>query len=273
MVSVVKASGEEEAFSEEKLHRSLRRTGAPEELVQRVVREVAAHVEPGMPTRKLYSYARKLLRRESRSLAARYSLKRAISELGPSGYPFERFVGAVLEARGCETRVGVPIDGAWVTHEIDVDARTPTGGRILVECKFHNHAGRRSDVKVALYVYARSLDLRQTVGDHEFWLVTNTRFTGDALRYGQGVGLEMRAWDYPEQGSLKDLVETTGLHPITALTSLKRSHTRRLLEEGVVLARSLCEQPNRLAPLGLGKAQREKILAEAEDLILGTGSE
>ncbi|MGS0527278.1 hypothetical protein ACU8V7_21050 [Zobellia nedashkovskayae] len=42
--------------------------------------------------------------------------------MGPTGFPFERFIGALLTYSGYETKVGIVMDGICVTHEIDVVA-------------------------------------------------------------------------------------------------------------------------------------------------------
>lgn len=268
-ILVKKASGETESFSTEKLERSLRMTGASPKLVERVIDRVRRQAGHGVTSRKLHQMAFQLLRKEARHLAARYSLKRAVMSLGPSGYPFEKFVGALLEKQGYKTEVGVILDGACVTHEVDVVALK---GRLrrLVECKYHNREGIKCDVKVPLYVYARSLDLQNNSPDqliHEFWLVTNTKFTLDALKYGNCVGLKLLSWDYPEGNSLKQQIEREEIHPITCLTSLKNPQKKKLLEQNVVLCHEIFENPGRLKDIGLKDPQINRVVKEVTQLI------
>jgi len=266
---IKKASGDIEPFSREKLDRSLRMTGASPALVQRVIDRVEKKVCSGISTKKLYRMAFQLLQKEARYLAARYSLKRAVMTLGPSGYPFEKFVGALLERQGYQTEVGVILQGACVTHEVDVVAHKGKR-RLLVECKYHNHEGIKCDVKVPLYIFARSLDLQNNFSDkwdHEFWLVTNTKFTSDAIRYGTCVGLKLLSWDYPEGNSLKQQIEREEIHPITCLTSLKSHQKKKLLEQNVVLCHEISDNPELLKNIGLKDAQINRVVKEVTQLI------
>jgi len=266
---IQKASGEIETFSREKLERSLSMTGASPVLVQRVIDRVAKKVSSGITTKKLYRMAFQLLQKEARYLAARYSLKHAVMSLGPSGFPFEKFVGALLEKQGYETQVGVIMQGACVTHEVDVVA-IKGNHRRLVECKYHNREGIKCDVKIPLYVYARSLDLKNNSPSElvsEFWLVTNTKFTVDAITYGSCVGLNLLSWDYPEGRSLKLMIEKEGVHPITCLTTLKSNQKKKLLSNNVVLCHEIMEKPDLLREIGLKEALINRVVKEVTDLI------
>lgn len=264
-----KASGETEPFSREKLDRSLSMTGASPALIDRVIDRVLKKISPGISTRKLYRMAYQFLQKEARYLAARYSLKRAVMSLGPSGYPFEKFVGALLQKQGYETQVGVILQGACVTHEVDVVA-IKGNHRRLVECKYHNHEGIKCDVKIPLYVYARSLDLKNNSPSElvsEFWLVTNTKFTSDAIKYSECVGLNLLSWDYPEGRSLKLLIEKESVHPITCLTTLKSNQKKKLLSNNVVLCHEIMEKPDLLREIGLKEALINRVVKEVTDLI------
>ncbi len=268
-ILVKKASGETEAFSTAKLERSLSMTGASPQLVQRVIDRVRKQAGQGVTSRKLHQMAFQLLRKEARHLAARYSLKRAVMSLGPSGYPFEKFVSALLEKQGYKTEVGVIMQGACVTHEVDVVAIKGKLRR-LVECKYHNREGIKCDVKVPLYVYARSLDLQNNSPDqcvHEFWLVTNTKFTLDAIKYGTCVGLKLLSWDYPEGNSLKQQIEREEIHPITCLTALKSHQKKKLLEQNVVLCHEIFANPDQLKDIGLKDPQINRVVKEVTQLI------
>ena len=265
---IKKASGEIESFSDEKLERSLLMTGASFQLVKRVIDQVRRQARTGMTTRKLYRMAFQLLQQESRHLAARYSLKRAVMSLGPSGYPFEKFIGALLEKKGYQSEVGVILQGACVTHEVDVVA-CKGKHRHLVECKYHNREGIKCDVKVPLYVHSRSLDLQNNSPDqwvNEFWLVTNTKFTSDAIKYGICVGLKLLSWDYPEGNSLKQQIEKEEIHPITCLTSLTSHQKKKLLEQNVVLCHEISENSDLLKSVGLKDSQVNRVVKEVTQL-------
>jgi hypothetical protein len=258
---VTKAGGELEPFSLEKLQGSLRRAGATEEAIAEVAGQVVAHFENGLSTRELYRLAFSLLKKRAgeRPAAARYRLKQGIMNLGPSGFPFERYVGELLREQGYTVEVGQVLPGRCVDHEVDVVAENGAEYR-LIECKYHNRRGDVTTVRDALYIRARFLDLREgrekaaVDGPARAFrgaLWTSTRFTGDALSYSQCAGLDLVGWDHPTGGSLRDLIDRHGLYPITVLTALSEAEKRLLLERSIVLVRQIAANPGVLAEIGL----------------------
>ncbi|HKL31694.1 MAG TPA: restriction endonuclease, partial [Tangfeifania sp.] len=224
-----KASGEAEPFSQEKLEASLRRAGAGEETISEIAGDIKSWLTDGESTKNIYSRAFRLLRKKRSSLAARYKLKKAIMELGPSGYPFEHFIGQIMKNQGFEVQTGLVVEGHCITHEMDVIATKDSVQR-LVECKFRNSQGKVSSVQVPLYVRSRVDDIikkRKTLPefqglDFQGWLVTNTRFSLDAIQYGTCSGLNMLSWDHPQKNGLKDLIERDRIFPITTLVNLTK---------------------------------------------------
>ena len=89
-VLIKKYSGEYEAFDVNKLINSLRRSRADEDIIQDIARKVQEQIEEGMTTKKIYQLAFKMLRSKSRVSASKYKLKKALMELGPTGFPFEK---------------------------------------------------------------------------------------------------------------------------------------------------------------------------------------
>ena len=272
-ILITKASGERQPFSEAKLRQSLQRSGASSEVIDEAVARVRSELSDGMTTSQIYRRAFGLLRKHSRPTAARYSLKKAIMELGPTGFPFEKLVGELLEAQGFRVETARTVQGHCVTHEVDVVA-TRDNHHVMVECKFHNEPGVKSDVKVALYVQARFEDVQKVWKAqpghaerfHEAWLVTNTRLTSEAVQYARCVGMRAIGWSYPPGQGLAELLERAGLHPITSLTSLNRSQKVKLLEAGIVHCRELVEKPKALAELGISEAVRSRVIDEARNL-------
>lgn len=264
-LSVEKASGGLERYSEKKLRTSLRRSGASKALVTTVVTAIEKRLERETSTTSIYDLAHEILREESPLVAARYGLGRAIMELGPTGYPFEDYVARLYVEQGYRVDTRLRLRGYCVSHEVDVRARRP-GHRLLGECKHHGRPGGRCDVKVALYVYARSLDLRQKLGPRgfdNFWLITNTKFTGDAIRYAKCTGLELCGWDYPEERNIRSISEELRFYPITCLTRLNQAQKARLLADQVILCRDIAANPGCLAPLELGTQPAGAVVEEA----------
>ncbi|KKU25136.1 MAG: ATP-cone domain protein [Microgenomates group bacterium GW2011_GWA2_46_16] len=260
MIQVKKASGDLEPFSEEKVTRSLLRAGTDTALTDKIVAHVEKELYDGIPTHKIYSHIFELLKREQSPLSGRYNLKKAIMDLGPTGYPFEKFVAALLQHNGYQVETGVEVRGHCVAHEIDVIAQKDDQ-RFMVECKFHNQPGTRSDVKVALYIKARFDDVKATF--HQAWLVTNTKLTSDAIQYGECAGMKLIGWSYPSYGSLQDLIEGSGLHPVTCLTSLSQNQKQILLSSNIVLCRDVATAKQEiLSSLALSDEQKTEVFAE-----------
>ncbi|MDO8470892.1 MAG: restriction endonuclease [bacterium] len=270
---VVKASGKTEPFAEDKLRRSLERSRASEEVIQRVVNTITQEFKSGSHTKDIYRRAFSLLRKYQPHVAARYSLKRAIMELGPEGHPFENLVGEIFKAQGYTTNVSVVVQGECVSHEVDVVAQKERKC-LMVECKFHNQQGTRSDVKVALYVQARFEDIKKRWQKdpshgrefHEAWLVTNTQLTSDAIQYASCVGMRAVGWNHPAKGNLQNLIEESGLHPFTCLTTLSGSNKRALMDQGVSLCKDVIKDRALLKRIGLNDAKIAKVEQEIEML-------
>lgn len=246
---ITKASGEPNIFSAEKLRNSLLRSGASKQIVDDIVEKIIDELYDGMPTSQIYGKAFKLLKQHKRGPAAKYKLKAAIMELGPTGFPFEQFVARVFESMGYTTLTGQILDGKCVTHEVDVIAKKGIE-ESLIECKFHQQRGVCCDVKIPLYISARFQDIQlqrnsisPTNSSQPFkgWLVTNTHFTKDAIAYGLCAGLALMGWDYPAKNSLRELIDKNGLHPLTSLTTLTKYEKQQLLEKKLVLCSDLEE--------------------------------
>lgn len=270
---ITKASGESETFSLEKLRHSLLKSGASPETTDMILEELEQDLYNGMRSRTLYKKAFSLLRRRYKAQAARYQLKKAIMELGPSGYPFEHFIGELFRAQGYQVQIGVLMQGHCVQHEVDVMAENEEN-LVLVECKYRNMPGFKCDVKIPLYVHSRFCDIEKACRKHPLrrdkqlhgWLATNARFSGDAIQYGECVGMHLLGWDYPQGRSLRKWVDETGLYPLTALTTLSKSEKQRLLEKNIVLARDLMLHKHPLELLNLTERRRHQILSEIHQL-------
>ncbi|MCM4169801.1 Transcriptional repressor NrdR [Arenibacter antarcticus] len=276
-VLIQKYSGEHQAFDVNKLINSLRRSRADEDIVQDIARKVQEQIEEGMTTKKIYQLAFKMLKAKSRVSASKYKLKKALMELGPTGFPFEKLVGKLLAHEGFATKVGVIVQGNCVQHEIDVIA-LKDNDHYMIECKYHSHQGRFCNVKTPLYIQSRFLDVEkqwEQKKDHESKLhkggvYTNTRFTTDAIQYGTCVGLLLTSWDYPNGNGLKERIDKSGLHPLTALTTMTNAEKTKLLDQGIVLCKELHENPALLEQIGIDKKRHEKILEDSEALCKST---
>lgn len=272
-INIIKASGLIVPFNKGKLTQSLLRSGASSEQADSVVIEVMKMLVEGMSTRKIYKTAFRILKTLSRPMAARYRLKEAILELGPSGFPFEQFIGELLKHKGYKTQVGVIVKGQCVKHEVDVIAEKDHQ-HFMIECKFHNRRDYLCNVKIPLYIQSRFLDVetswKQLAGHgekfHQGWVVTNTRFSDDALQYGRCKNLQLVGWDYPKDNGLKDWIDGSGLHPVTCLTSLTNNEKQQLLDSKVVLCKSLHHNDALLERIGVKGPRLLRVMDECSAL-------
>lgn len=268
-ILITKAGGEKERFDPVKLEQSLAHAGATSTVRARVLSHVIHELKPFMTTSEIYRRAFELLKTiESTPVAARYSLKRALFALGPSGFPFEQFLAEVLRAHGWSVKTDQMLTGRCAPHEVDVLAEK-NGRRIGIEAKFHNEAGGKTDIKDALYVHARYEDLRQAPLEssrvHEGWLVTNTEFTRNAIRYARCSNLTLLGWDYPRSRGLLQMIEEAKVHPLTCLTTLSEGEKRRFMENKIVLCKSV-QTPHLLTEYGVNPSKIPHVLQEAQQL-------
>ncbi len=268
-IQVIKNSGEIVAFDPEKLLRSLIKAGADQDTARDILEQVSSSIISGMSTKSIYKLAFRLLRKAGRHLAARYKLKQAFLELGPSGYPFEIFVAEIFRAEGFDVQVGLYKQGKCVSHEIDVLAEK-ADQLLFMECKFHNSTNIVTDVKVPLYIHSRLLDLLASGTEKgkrsEAWVVTNTRFTTDAITYGQCVGLGLLSWDFPSEDSLRRRADRLGIHPVSCITSMSMKEKQMLLEQKIVTTQQLLRHTVVLEKAGIQPGRISRILDECRQL-------
>lgn len=257
----------------EKLKNSLQFSGASEDMVEEIVQRVQDELYQGITTNEIYNRAFALLKKKESVFASKYKLKKAIYELGPTGFPFEKFISGILHYSGYQTKVGEVLQGSCVSHEIDILA-IKNDTLNIIECKFHSEDGLKCNVKVPLYINSRYQDVKlpldaQNNKDHEEtkgWLVTNTRFTQDALDYGKCVGLYLLSWDHPHGDGLKERIDRLRSYPITVSTLLSNREKHFLLERDVVLCRQLIKNSFLLDHLGVSNGRKQRILKEMKSL-------
>ncbi len=274
-MKLIKASGEEQLYSRRKLCNSLARLGVSRDVVQNICHAVEKELKAGMSTQELFERTSRYLLEESPVFAAKYSLKQAMMRLGPEGFVFEQYVEAILQEYGYITKRNQIMKGACVPHEVDVVAQK--GARhYLLEIKYHNAKGIKTDVQVVMYMYARLLDIAEVEEEkekfratHEAWLITNTKFTRKAISYGQCQGIKMTGWRYPKSASLEYLIAQKALYPVTVLPSLNGFAKGQLTSNGILFARDLVS----FSPLTLqrrfGVQERigRRIIQEVKNLI------
>ena len=244
-VYVINAQGEREPFSWQKVYQSARRAGASQELAKKIALIVEKEIYSGIKTDEIFKKIRRLLKKEAPCFALRFSLKEGMRKLGPTGFPFEKYVGEIFSKKGFKVRFNQYIPGFCAgPYEIDFLAQKDSLV-YLGECKYRRLAGERIHLDIALANYARFMDIKK--GNYfkgrkvqvKSILATNTKFTSQVIRFSRCVGAELLGWRYPKKRGLEYLIEKEGLYPITILPSLSRFLASIFIERKMMLAKDL----------------------------------
>lgn len=266
---VVKANGTTESFSKTKLTRSLARTGLSHKACENIANKVSAEICDGDKTRDIYRKAFTLIKEKSPLATIRYSLKKALFELGPEGHYFEDFVSRYFDRLGYQTAVCKTIQGRFVKHEVDCIA-TKKEDFFFSECKFHNRSGTKNDVKISLYVKARWDDLKtgpEGANLKGYYIFSNTAFTVDAIQYANGTGLRLMGVNSPNAKSFLEEIKLMKLYPVTSLRNLTRNQKKLLLQRKIILAEELTSEI--LYKMGFDLVQTNRIIDEVKILQKG----
>jgi len=269
-MKIVKNSGSVEDFDKQKLRFSLFKSGATELQIESILQTIENKLFDGIKTKQIYKLAYSLLKKHSNYNAARYNLKEAIRMLGPAGFFFEKYVARIFTSENYLTQSNLTLMGKCVSHEIDILIKKRDQIE-MIECKFHLGKDVHSDVKVPMYILSRFNDLKdkkhtifsgsETISN--CWIVTNNRFTTDAITFGTCVGLKMMSWNFPENNCLKTKNDTNQLYPITCLTTLSGFEKEKLLILDCILVKDIIENELDLKKIGLSENRIKNVLKEA----------
>ncbi len=272
-MKIVKHSGDIVDFNPIKLKKSLLKSGASQSVVETILQTIKKEIYEGISTKQIYKMAFGLLKKEANSHAARYNLKESIRLLGPAGFFFEKYIARLFAAEHFETKTNLTLQGKCVSHEVDVLVKKD---QIIsmVECKFHMGKDANSDVKVPMYILSRFNDLkeqRHTIFSgkeliSKCWIVTNNRFTSDAITFAKCSGLSLLSWNYPENNNLKTKNDDNFLYPVTCLTTLSLDEKEKLLILDVILVKEIINNSYCLERIGLSSNRIKNVLREASEL-------
>ena len=273
--AIIKADGTKEVFDPVRFEASLRKAGAGEHIAKRITDTISDTLVHDSTSKEIYARAFALLRREGRPIAARYALRRALLELGPTGHPFEDFISHLYRAEGWDVETRKLMKGKCVSHEIDFYASHIDKKEFLAaELKYHNDPGYKTDLKVALYVKSRFDDIfacdssiRDCPIDRGI-LITNTKFTSEAISYAECSGVELLGWGYPVNDSLFIRMGRAKIYPITTVTGLSRTEKKILIEHNVVAVDEVMDDRRLLDPLRLSSERVGVLLAEIDGLLM-----
>lgn len=272
-MKIIKHSGDIVEYNPDKLKKSLLKSGASRDVVESILQTIQKEVYEGISTKHIYKMAFGLLKKTSNSHAARYNLREAIRLLGPAGFFFEKYIARLFAAEHYETKTNLILPGKCVSHEIDVLVKK-NNVLAMVECKFHAGREAASDVKVPMYILSRYNDLQDkkhnVFGSIESiskcWIVTNNRFTTDAITFAKCSGLNLLSWDYPKDNNLKTRNDNNYLYPVTCLTTLSLAEKDKLLILDIILVKEIINNSECLEKIGLSSNRIKNVMREASEL-------
>lgn len=277
---VINSRGEKEPFSLEKVYNSARRVGASPELAKEITKTLRKEVFPGIETSVVYKRIHRLLSRSVPKSALRFSLKQGMRKLGPTGFPFERYVGEVLKRYGFEVKINQFLPG-FCLKDYEIDFVAEKRGLVYVgECKYRNLPGERVDSGDVLKNHARFLDIQK--GSYfrskkyqgreiKTMMVTNAKFTDRAKDYSHCTGIELLGWRHPKNRGLEYLIEKEKLYPVTILPSLRGYLKNIFVSEKKMLAKDILKIDSQKFAKKFNVKIRlvESLVREAETLLEG----
>lgn len=242
-MDVTKATGEKEDFNQEKLCSSIIAAGARKDWAEGVCELVREDIKPSVDTNYIYRRALSHLVKKDIDIAVRYSLRRGLERLGPSGFLFEQYIEALFQAHGYETKRNQMIQGACVDHEIDV-LLEEKNKKTLIEVKYRNEPGTKTHLDTVMYSDARRMDIQSYQKkkgiQYDVWLVTNTKFTDKAIQYGECKNqMKLLGWDYPKNKNLEDLIVEKKVFPVTTLPYITNHILNQFAEAEIILISDL----------------------------------
>lgn len=242
---IVKQGGLKVSFSESHLCKSMVRAGASERQAKRICNLVDKKLEPGMTTSKVFRETLRHLVKEDLDIAVKYSIKRGVNALGPDGFLFEKFLEAMLRMDGYKTERNKMMKGKCVTHEVDILA-WKGNSYFMIEAKFRNESDIRTHINTVMYADARMKDISSNAENNkngkryfETWLMTNTEFTKQSVKFAECSQVRLTGWNYPNKNSLQKMIVRTKAYPVTVIPSVTQKAREKLTAHGLVLAQDL----------------------------------
>ena len=140
---VINSQKEKEPFSSQKVYNSARRVGASKKLAQKIAKIIEKEVYPGIKTFEIFGRIKKLLHSEIPKAALKFNLKKGMRKLGPTGFPFEKYIGEILRESGLKVKINQYLPG-FCLRSYEIDFVAEKNKLVYVgECKYRNLFGER----------------------------------------------------------------------------------------------------------------------------------
>jgi HJR/Mrr/RecB family endonuclease len=211
-VFVTKADGTRQLFNREKVVKTCSRMGASRKIADEVAEKVEKRLYDGIPTSKILQMTFSLLRKYKPAIRHLLDLRKGLS-LMDSKPEFENFVQILLAHNGFEVTPNRLITGKCVKHEVDAIARKDSV-TYFVEAKHHvnYHTPTGLDesriARAVLEDATEGFELgKSSLKIDRAMIVTNTRYSEHARRYGKCRNILQIGWSSPTNLSLQNMIE------------------------------------------------------------------
>jgi len=246
-VFVTKADGSKQLYSREKVEKTCLRMGVDEDVAKEVAERIERSLYFGIPTNKLLQMIYRALQKYKPAVRQLYDVRKGIS-LMDSKPEFELFIQTLLGQNGFDVNPNQILRGNCVEHEVDAIAKKDWV-TFFVEIKHHfgyhtltgldeSRIARAILEDVAECFALGKIDLKID----RAMIVTNTRYSEHAQRYGKCRNILQIGWDSPQDNNLRSMIEKKKLYPLSCLRSLKHEARARLVNCGVILIKQLAEE-------------------------------
>ncbi|KON32481.1 hypothetical protein AC478_00145 [miscellaneous Crenarchaeota group-1 archaeon SG8-32-3] len=250
---MTKADGSRQLFDSEKVVRTCLRMGVNRKIADEVVGRVEKRLYDGIPTSKILEITFRLLRSYKPAIRHLLDLRRGLS-LMDSKPEFEIFVRILLANSGFEVSTNRLLAGKCVEHEVDAIARKG-GVTYFVETKHHVNYHTPTGLDESRIARAILEDVSEgfqcgscNLKIDRAMIVTNTRYSEHARRYGKCRNILLVGWSSPANLSLQSMIEEENLYPLSCLRGLKHKTKTKLINSGIVVIKQLFEEkPSTLA--------------------------
>ena len=246
-VFVTKADGTKQLFDREKIVKTCLRMGANRKIANDIVEKVEKRLYDGIPTKKILQITFRLLRKYQSNVRHLLDLRKGLSLMN-SKPEFEKFVQILLARHGFEVSPNQILRGKCVGHEVDAIARKD-GITYFVEAKHHTNYHTPTGLDESRIARAVLEDVTEGFGlgkndlkIDRAMIVTNTRYSEHAQRYGKCRNILQIGWSSPAKFDLQNMIEEKKLYPLSCLRGLNSETKMKLVNSGIVLMKQLFEE-------------------------------
>jgi hypothetical protein len=183
-------------------------------------------------------------------------------------------VQTLLAHSGFEVSPNRILPGKCVEHEVDAIAKKDDV-TYFVEAKHHVNYHTPTGLDESRIARAILEDVSEgfECGNCDLkidaaMIVTNTRYSEHARRYGKCRGILQIGWRSPSDLSLQNMIEENNLYPISCIRSLKRATKNKLVNAGIVLMKQLLEEKTATLArkTGIPKETLKQIITKTENI-------